>query len=86
MHERTRGVPRLVNALADRSLLIGYVGEVREIAPELVDEAAADIPAIGATLEESSDAQTTLPDDPSWTAPAGSHRKMAPRSRQRSHA
>ena len=46
MHAYTRGVPRLVNALADRSLLIGYVDETPAIGAGMVDEAAKDIPAI----------------------------------------
>jgi general secretion pathway protein A len=43
VHRRSRGVPRLVNLLCDRSLLAGYAAGEREIGPELVHQAAREI-------------------------------------------
>ena len=43
VHRRSRGVPRLVNLLCDRSLLAGYAEEAREIGAEHVSEAAREI-------------------------------------------
>jgi len=40
---RSRGIPRLVNLLADRALLAGYVSETKEIGPGLVSQAAREI-------------------------------------------
>ena len=42
----TQGVPRLINGLCDRALLTGYVKELREIGPEIIDEASAELPAL----------------------------------------
>jgi len=43
IHRRSRGIPRLVNVLADRAMLGGYGGGVREIGPDLVNQAAREI-------------------------------------------
>ncbi len=43
VHRRSRGVPRLVNLLCDRSLLAGYAVGTRTIGPELVSQAAREI-------------------------------------------
>ena len=43
MHRRTRGVPRLVNLLADRALLAGFATGASRIGPDLVAEAAREI-------------------------------------------
>jgi len=40
---RSRGIPRLVNLLADRALLAGYASEAKEIGPGLVSQAAREI-------------------------------------------
>jgi general secretion pathway protein A len=42
---RSRGIPRLVNALADRALLAGYTEGRREIDARLVRRAARELPA-----------------------------------------
>jgi general secretion pathway protein A len=43
IHNTTRGVPRLVNIVCERSLLIGYVEEVQVIKSSHVDQAVADL-------------------------------------------
>jgi general secretion pathway protein A len=43
VHRRARGVPRLVNLLADRALLGGYGAGEKQIGSELVHEAAREI-------------------------------------------
>jgi general secretion pathway protein A len=43
VYRRTRGVPRLVNLLADRSLLAGYAAGAKRIGPDLVNDAAREI-------------------------------------------
>jgi general secretion pathway protein A len=43
VHRRTRGVPRLVNLLCDRSLLAGYAAGATRVGPELVTRAAEEI-------------------------------------------
>jgi general secretion pathway protein A len=40
---RSRGIPRLVNLLADRALLAGYASEMKEVGPGLVSQAAREI-------------------------------------------
>jgi general secretion pathway protein A len=37
VHQETRGIPRRINMVFDRLLLIGYVEERRDIGPDLVD-------------------------------------------------
>lgn len=44
IHQRTGGIPRLVNQLCDRALLAGYAERVAEIGPRLIRSAAAEIP------------------------------------------
>jgi len=43
IRRRSRGIPRLVNVLADRALLAGYGAGVREIGPDLVSQVAREI-------------------------------------------
>jgi general secretion pathway protein A len=43
VYRRSRGVPRLVNLLADRSLLAGYAAGAKKVGPDLVSEAAREI-------------------------------------------
>jgi general secretion pathway protein A len=43
IRRRSRGIPRLVNLLADRALLAGYATGAREIGPHLVNQAAREI-------------------------------------------
>ena len=44
--EHTQGVPRLINALCDRSLLTGYVNDTKTVGPEVIDEVAQELPAL----------------------------------------
>lgn len=44
--ERTHGVPRLVNGLCDRALLTAYVQESKTITTAIIDEVAAELPAL----------------------------------------
>jgi general secretion pathway protein A len=43
VHQQARGVPRLINILCDRALLGAYATGVREVTPEIVERAAAEI-------------------------------------------
>jgi len=43
VRRRSRGIPRLVNLLADRALLAGYATDAKEIGPDLVNQAAREI-------------------------------------------
>jgi general secretion pathway protein A len=43
VHRRSRGIPRIVNLLCDRSLLAGYAAGQRVIGPDLVGDAAREI-------------------------------------------
>ncbi len=42
----THGVPRLINGICDRALLTGYVSEHRIVTARIIDEAAAELPAL----------------------------------------
>ena len=37
VYEETRGIPRRINMVFDRLLLVGYVEERHDIGPDLVD-------------------------------------------------
>ena len=43
IHDRSRGVPRLVNLICDRALLAGYVANTRTITGAMVRRAAAEV-------------------------------------------
>jgi len=43
VHRRTRGIPRLVNLLCDRSLLAGFAAGAHRVGPDLVSRAAREI-------------------------------------------
>jgi general secretion pathway protein A len=43
IHSATRGVPRLINIVCERALLVGYVEEVQTIRSSHVDQAVADL-------------------------------------------
>ena len=43
VHRRTRGIPRLVNILCDRSLLAGFAAGADRVGPDLVSRAAREI-------------------------------------------
>ena len=47
VHAYTGGVPRVINLLCDRSLMLGALARVNQIAPSMVEEAAG---ALGLTL------------------------------------
>ena len=44
--EHTHGTPRLINGLCDRALLTGYVNETKTISPAIINEVAAELPAL----------------------------------------
>ena len=46
IYRHTQGVPRLVNGLCDRALLTGYVNETIPIGPDIIEEAAAELPSL----------------------------------------
>lgn len=43
LHKRTRGVPRRINVVAGRSLLMAYASHRHEVTPAMVDQAAAEV-------------------------------------------
>jgi general secretion pathway protein A len=43
VRRRSRGIPRLVNLLADRALLAGYATGAKQVGPDLVNQAAREI-------------------------------------------
>lgn len=43
IHEHTDGIPRLINVLADRSLMAGYVHDAQLVSDAMVEEAAAEV-------------------------------------------
>ncbi|MFQ5700019.1 MAG: AAA family ATPase [Myxococcota bacterium] len=49
IHRRSRGVPRLINALADRALLAGYAAGSRRITRALVRRASRELPAVSSS-------------------------------------
>jgi len=46
IHRLTGGVPRLINVLADRTLLAGYAGGAHRIGPRFVRQAAREVPGV----------------------------------------
>jgi general secretion pathway protein A len=47
VHRLSRGTPRVINAICDRALLIGYTKEARTITPRVVRRAAQEIQGTG---------------------------------------
>lgn len=47
LYEHTRGIPRLINILADHALLTGYVKELKRIDDRVVEECAAELTLSG---------------------------------------
>jgi general secretion pathway protein A len=43
VHRRTKGIPRLVNLVCDRSLLAAYAGRTNRVSPEMVFQAAENL-------------------------------------------
>jgi len=43
IHNTTRGVPRLINIVCERSLLVGYVEEVQVLRASDIDQSVADL-------------------------------------------
>lgn len=48
LHAASGGIPRLINVIADRALLGAYAGGKREITPQMVRKAAAEVTGSGA--------------------------------------
>ena len=46
IYEATQGVPRLVNGLCDQALLTGYVNDTKQIGPDVISEAARELPSL----------------------------------------
>ena len=46
IYRRSRGIPRLVNVLCDRTLLAGYAEQAHQIGPRLVQSCAREIPDV----------------------------------------
>ena len=42
LHQQSRGYPRLLNTLCENALIHGYARQARSIAPEIIEEIAAD--------------------------------------------
>ena len=55
----SRGIPRLINIICERSLLVGYVDETHVLGESIVDQAISDLRLRNKTEEESQN--TTLP-------------------------
>src|SRR3954452_6756494 len=76
IHERSNGVPRLINVIADATLVFGYGEERSEIDAALIDEVIADLDATG-VLGPRSNAnrhESVVPADPAIAAAAAAPR------------
>ena len=70
IHERSGGVPRMINVIADATLLFGYGEERSEIDAALIEEVIADLDATG-VLGPRSNAnrhESVVPADPAMAA------------------
>ena len=61
IHKHSGGVPRLVNVLCDRALLGAYARGVRQVGPDIVQAAAAEVLGVVATRRRSRLASLKLP-------------------------
>jgi general secretion pathway protein A len=52
LYEYTRGIPRLINILADHALLTGYVKELKRIDNRVIEECAAELRLPGSNDEK----------------------------------
>lgn len=43
VHAHSRGIPRLINVICENALVNGYAQQVKQITPEMIDEAAKDL-------------------------------------------
>jgi len=50
IHRQAKGIPRVINILCDRALLGAYSQSVRQVTPELVEQAAAEVLGVPASL------------------------------------
>lgn len=50
IHKHAGGIPRLINVLCDRALLGAYSQSVRQVTPEMVSQAAAEVLGVPASL------------------------------------
>ena len=50
IHRQAGGIPRVINILCDRALLGAYSQSVRQVTPELVEQAAAEVLGVPASL------------------------------------
>jgi general secretion pathway protein A len=86
IHARSGGVPRLINVIADATLVFGYGEERSEIESTLIDEVIADLDATG-VLGPRSNANrhdSVVPADPAMAATAnGTARPKTPTTSDR---
>ncbi|MCK4603499.1 MAG: AAA family ATPase [Deltaproteobacteria bacterium] len=61
LYEYTRGIPRLINVLADHALLTGYVRELKRIDNRVVDECAAELRLSGSKDEKDTESIPITP-------------------------
>lgn len=61
IHRVSGGTPRVINALCDRALLIGYTRETREITPSIIRRAAREIQGEKITVQEPRKVKRFLP-------------------------
>lgn len=50
IHRQANGIPRVINIICDRALLGAYSQSVRQVTPELVEQAAAEVLGVPASL------------------------------------
>lgn len=60
IHKHSDGIPRLINVLCDRALLGAYAQSLRQVTPELVGQAAAEVLGTPASTGAGRNASTTL--------------------------
>lgn len=66
IHKESKGVPRLINLICDRTLLAGYVTQSTKMTPKLVDQGLASLRGEGA---EKRSAPSLAPRKPRWALP-----------------
>src|SRR5438045_4050789 len=86
IHARSGGVPRLINVIADATLVFGYGEERSEIDTTLIDEVIADLDATGVLGPRSNPnrRESVVPAVPSTAAPAPIAAAVAPVAAMRS--
>jgi general secretion pathway protein A len=52
LHERSRGIPRMINVICDNALITGYALDQRPVGRDVIEEACRDLDVDGARLSE----------------------------------